>query len=1090
MIEIENVHFRYGEDDETPSCLRNINLTIRRGEFVVLCGKSGCGKTTLTRLINGLIPHYYEGHFEGSVRVDGKDVNVQPLSKTAKQVGSVFQNPRSQFFNVDTTSELAFGCENIALSIDEIRRRIENTSEMFTLERLIGRNIFELSGGEKQRIACASVYAVGPDVFVLDEPSSNLDAASVKQLQNVLATLKSSGKTIAVSEHRLHYLTELADRYIYLEGGKIAREFSSEEMQAMGSQKLSDMGLRALELGGLNQDNAPVPIHSAGEIVIEDMLCRYGRDKEPVLDIPRLTLPTGEIIAVIGNNGAGKSTFAGCVSGITKCKGKVSFNGKSFSAKERLQQSYMVMQDVNHQLFTESVSEELMLNIPEDRKAFCSEILDALGLSANTETHPLALSGGEKQRVAIGSAVCAGKEILIYDEPTSGQDLINMRVTCTLIQKAAENALTSFVITHDLEFILNCCTVVLHISNGKVAELYQLDGVGINKVKKYFLENREEEKPLKKGKKKSALSRLMGYADGYKKLTITGCTLSGLAALLGLAPYICVWLVVREVLAIFPDFSAATDLTKWGWAALWFALANVIVYFAALMCTHAAAFRTARNMRKTAMQHVAKLPLGFFTAGQTGTLRKQIDDNAGMTEDILAHKLPDLTAAIVTPIAAIFLLFRFDWLMGLLCLLTMILALADMMLMMRGENQGFFHRYQREIEKMSGEAVEYVRGIPVVKVFQQTVYSFKAFYAAIMSYSDLAGQYAMSCRKGQTFFLTLIHGAFVLLIPAALFRASGGDGWTALANFIFYAMFAPACGGMINRIMYVSQSVMEANESTMKLDAILQQQPLSQTASPKQPKGADVEFKDVTFAYPGTDRSALQNVSFLASKGQTVALIGPSGGGKTTAASLIPRFWDAQSGAVLVGGVDVREMDSAALMKHVAFVFQDTRLFKKSLLENITASRPGATREEALAAASAAQCDDIFEKLPDGIDTVVGTRGIYLSGGEAQRIALARAILKDSPIVVLDEATAFADPENESQIQKAFDHLTKGKTVLMIAHRLSTIQNADNILVLDEGQVVEQGSHDGLLGKDGIYAAMWTDYQKSAQWKVGREAAI
>lgn len=591
-------------------------------------------------------------------------------------------------------------------------------------------------------------------------------------------------------------------------------------------------------------------------------------------------------------------------------------------------------------------------------------------------------------------------------------------------------------------------------------------------------------------KKQSNLSKLIGYAGGHKKLTVLGCILSGVAAILGLVPYVCVWLVARDALSSYPDVEYAGQMVIWGWMAVWFAVANIVVYFAALMCTHIAAFRTARNIRHTGVAHVMRLPLGFFTGNQSGRLRKIIDDNAALTEDLLAHKLPDLTAAVVTPIAAVILLFAFDWRMGLLCLLTMILAMACMFSMMGGKNAGFFHRYQQEIEKMSGEAVEYVRGIPVVKVFQQTVYSFKAFYAAIQSYSDLASQYAMSCRNGQTSFLTCINGAFVLLIPAAILLSSRGDGWAVLADFIFYALFAPACGAMINRIMYASESVMEADEAMMRLAEILDQKPLPEPAKPEEPLSSEVTFDHVTFRYPGMEHPTLDDVSFTVKPGTMVGLVGPSGGGKSTAAAMIPRFWDVQGGSVKIGGVDVRQMDSRDLMSRVAFVFQDTKLFKTSILENIRMARPKATIEEVKAAAKAARCDDILEKLPQGLDTVVGTQGVYLSGGEAQRIALARAILKDAPIIVLDEASAFADPENEALIQKAFEELTKDKTVLMIAHRLSTIQNANCILVMEKGKLVEQGSHEELLAKGGLYADMWKDYQQAAAWKVGKEEMI
>ena len=593
-----------------------------------------------------------------------------------------------------------------------------------------------------------------------------------------------------------------------------------------------------------------------------------------------------------------------------------------------------------------------------------------------------------------------------------------------------------------------------------------------------------------KQKKQSSLSRILSYAGGHKNLTLLGCILSALSAILGLIPYVCVWLAARNVLETWPDPSGISSLAHWGWTAVWTAIGSIVLYFMALMSTHIAAFRTARNIRRTAMAHVLKLPLGFFTGNQSGRLRKLIDDNAGLTEDLLAHKLPDLAGTIITPIAAIIMLFLFDWKMGLLCLLTMVLALLSMCLMMGGKNAGFFHRYQKEIERMSGEAVEYVRGIPVVKMFQQTVYSFKAFYAAIMDYSNLASQYAMSCRVGQTCFLTFINGAFALLIPAALLLSSGGNIRTVLVNFIFYSLFAPACGQMINRIMYMSEAVMEADEAVIRLDEILDQKPIEESKVQKRPENAAVSFNHVTFTYPGADRPALDDVSFSVRPGQVTALVGPSGGGKTTAASLIPRFWDADSGTVSIGGVNVRKIHTEDLMEQVAFVFQDTRLFKESLLENIRAARPNASREEVLAAAHAAQCDDILDKLPQGLDTVVGTKGIYLSGGEQQRIALARAILKDAPIVVLDEATAFADPENEQQIQKAFETLTKNKTVLMIAHRLSTIQNTDSIIVLSGGKVAEQGNHKSLLALQGVYTAMWEDYQRSAQWKVKKEETV
>ena len=593
-----------------------------------------------------------------------------------------------------------------------------------------------------------------------------------------------------------------------------------------------------------------------------------------------------------------------------------------------------------------------------------------------------------------------------------------------------------------------------------------------------------------KQKRKSDVAVLLDYAGSHKRLTFLGLALSAVSMLLSMAPYICIWLAARDLIAVAPDWTEAQSVAQYGWLAFAFAVAGIILYFAGLMCTHLAAFRTAANIRKRGVAHVMEAPLGWFDANASGLIRGRLDAAAADTETLLAHNLADIVGTITLFVAMLALMFVFDWRMGCACLLAAVVSILSMFAMMGGKNAQILGEYQAALDRITKAGTEYVRGIPVVKIFQQTVYSFKAFYAAIQDYSDLASQYAMSCRTGQTCFLTFINGAFALLIPAALLIASGGDVRTALVNLIFYALFAPACGQMINRIMYMSEAVMEADEAIGRLDEILSQKPMEESKVQKKPAGDAVVFAHVTFTYPGADRPALEDVSFSVQPGQVVALVGPSGGGKTTAASLIPRFWDVDSGSVTVGGADVRKLDSASLMGQVAFVFQDTRLFKESLLENIRAARPDASREEVLAAAHAAQCDDILEKLPQGLDTVVGAKGVYLSGGEQQRIALARAILKDAPIVVLDEATAFADPENEHQIQKAFETLTRNKTVLMIAHRLSTVQNADNIIVLSEGKIAEQGNHSALLERNGVYAAMWADYQRSAKWKVGKEAAV
>lgn len=592
-------------------------------------------------------------------------------------------------------------------------------------------------------------------------------------------------------------------------------------------------------------------------------------------------------------------------------------------------------------------------------------------------------------------------------------------------------------------------------------------------------------------KKRSGLSRILEFAGSRSPLIVLGCVLSGISAILGLAPYVFIFYIVRALFEAWPDFSRAVLLNAYGWAAFAFAAGSILFYFCGLLCTHLAAFRTAKNMRRAAMHHIVELPLGYFSRQNSGKLRKVIDDNAGMTETFLAHQIPDAVAAIVTPFAIFVLLFLFDWRLGLLCLVPLIVGVVFQSRMFGGKNADSMSRYMDALEDINAQSVEYVRGIPVVKVFQQTVHSFKNFYAAIMQYKDFATGYAMHARGPMMGFTISSHGAFILLIPAAiLLIGSAADPKAFLLDFIFYILFAPVCSGMMLRIMYAANTVMKASQAVQRIDELLAQRPLTEAERPLKPKDASVCFEDVTFTYAGAEVPAVKNVSFSVYPGRTVALVGPSGGGKTTVASLVPRFFDVDSGSVKVGGVDAREIAAENLMRQVAFVFQDTHLFKDSLLENIRSARPDATREEALAAAHAAQCDDILAKLPASVDTVVGTDGVYLSGGEQQRIALARAILKDAPIVVLDEATAFADAENEAAIQKAFKTLIRNKTVLMIAHRLSTVKNADEILVMDEGEIKERGPHEALLAKGGIYAGMWKDYQTSIAWKVKKEAVI
>ena len=589
-------------------------------------------------------------------------------------------------------------------------------------------------------------------------------------------------------------------------------------------------------------------------------------------------------------------------------------------------------------------------------------------------------------------------------------------------------------------------------------------------------------------KKQSDLSRLMGYAGKHKYFTYASWVLAALSAFVALLPFIYIWKIVKEVLDVAPNFSEAVGLVKNGVMAMFFAVAAFLIYICALLCSHLAAFRVATNMRILATEHIAKLPLGYVDSFGSGKLRKIINDSTGATENYLAHQLPDKYAAIATPIGLLALLFIFDWRLGLLSLVPVILAFLIMSAMTGKRMAEKMKQYNNALENMSNEAVEYVRGIPVVKTFGQSVYSFKKFKGTIDEYEKWVVSYTKDLRVPMMFYTAAINGVFAFLIAGALWFTHGGVTNAFLLNLIFYIVITPVISLTLTKIMYMSENNLIVRDALERIDEVLNASIVSESKSPQKPKDGSIELSDVHFSYDGK-KEVIRGVSMNIGAGQTVALVGPSGGGKSTLASLMARFFDVNSGSIKIGGADVRDIEKKELADTVSFVFQNSRLIKASILENVKLGRPNATDEEAVAALHAAQCDDIIEKMPQGVNTIIGTKGVYLSGGEQQRIAIARAVLKNSPIIILDEATAFADPDNEVKVQKAFSSLAKNKTVIMIAHRLSTVENADCIYVIADGQVEESGSFGELIEKNGLFAKMWKDYSASVEWKVKKEVS-
>ena len=544
--------------------------------------------------------------------------------------------------------------------------------------------------------------------------------------------------------------------------------------------------------------------------------------------------------------------------------------------------------------------------------------------------------------------------------------------------------------------------------------------------------------------------------------------------------------IIREVLEAAPNYAQATHVVQNGVLAVGFAVLSILVYICGLMCSHLSAFRIAANIRKALMTHIAQLPLGFIGEMGSGKIRRIVNDASAATETYLAHQLPDMAAAITTPICMVVMLFLFDWRFGLVSLVPFALGFASMFQMAGPSMAKDMKDYMDALADMNNEAVEYVRGVPVVKTFGQTVHSFKRFKDTIDNYYKYCISYCKKCRPPMLAYTVFVNSAFAFLIVLALILA-GGEAipQSVLLNFIFYVIFTPVIATAMTKVMYMSENGMIVTDALTRIHSVLDVEPLPEPRSGKVPADNSVTLENVTFRYQNAAEDALRDVSIRIGAGETVALVGPSGGGKTTVAGLISRFWDVSGGAITIGGVNAKDISKETLADTVAYVFQDSRLLKASILENVRLSRPNASRQEVEQALHEAQCDDIIAKLPQGIDTVIGAKGVYLSGGEQQRIAIARVMLKNAPILILDEATAFADPENEALVQRAFERLSKGKTVIMIAHRLTTVRNADRIFVLREGRVEESGAHDSLVAQGGLYAQMWQDYQTSVNWKVG-----
>jgi ABC-type multidrug transport system fused ATPase/permease subunit len=1079
ILTIKNLSFQYEAASE--NALRNVDLDIRKGECIVLTGESGCGKTTLTRCVNGLIPNFFEGRLTGEILYEGKPIGGMDQYALSSRIGSVFQDPRSQFFTVNTTDEVAFGCENLAFSTECINRNVDRAFSRMNINALRDRSLFELSSGEKQRLAVASIYAMGTDVILLDEPTANLDGETIQNLRELLSSLKAEGKTLVISEHRLSWLGGLADRYVYMKDGKIERIWSLQEAVQLSSDALREYGLRSIKEVPLPQRK---PSARAGEnqLVCRDLCVCYGR-REIIHDLNLCVTwgGDGKIVGIVGENGSGKTTFSKVLCGLMESKsGTISLNGKQMNDKMLVRSTYFVMQDADYQLFTESVAHEIELaarkndprrtesappatappvTVPPPTAPTATEhILTEFGLEAFPERHPLALSGGQKQRVTIAAAIAARSGILVLDEPTSGLDGRNMqRLKATLHELRRQGRLV-FIVTHDAEFLDGLADEVMTLSN------------------------KDKEVTMgKRGKRGSPLWGILRFARQRKGLLRVSVVLSVLSSAFGMLPYAAVAVLLGKALGDTLSAEWAIGLTLTVLAGYFL---KHFLYSKSTLCSHKAAYEIIRNIRCAIMRKMSRMPLGTIQEKSSGEFKQLVIDDTDRLEGQIAHAIPEMTASILIPLLVFGYLFFVDWRMALASLASAVLGNLIYYGMMIGRSERM-REYMSANGDMNATIVEYVNGMEVIRMFNQTASSMGRFKSAVLKVRDITTAWYRHCYPFMSISQVVMPSTIAFVLPVGIALMSVGA--VTLSEVILCILLSMGLVGSLQAMIEFWQDIAAIYEIQPRIQALLDAKELPEPAEPQQSVGSDVELKDIHFSYEA--KEVIHGISFTAKAGTVTALVGPSGSGKSTLAKLIARFWDVSAGAVRIGGADIRNLPLSELAERISYVSQDNFLFNMSLRDNVRIGKPEATDAEVEKAASQTGCDEFIARFPKGYDTDVGDAGARLSGGERQRLAIARAILKDAPIVILDEATAFTDPENEDKLQSSINQLTKGKTLIVIAHRLSTVMYADQIIVLCDGVISAAGTHEQLLSSSQTYLEMWKAHISAMDWSVNREVA-
>lgn len=1034
MVKVEGVNFSYCGRQEA---LKDFSLNVKKGECVLLCGASGSGKSSVTKLLNGLIPHYEEGEFTGKVEIDDSSTKEMEIYRISKLVSSVFQNPKTHFFNINTTLELLFYLENQGCSREVMNKKLQEVKKLFPIEHLLDRSIFDLSGGEKQIMSIAAAYVAGTEILVLDEPSSNLDLHYTEIVGKMLRKLK--GKvTIVISEHRFAYIRDLIDKVYLIANGEILRYFSKEEFFALSESERRRLGLRSLVQEELKMPERAKKKEKKFEIV---KLSETFRDGSGGIHMENVSFSPGSIIGIVGKNGTGKSTFFRALMGLEKrAQVSVLSDGVPLTKKQLTEKSFWVMQDVNHQLFTDSVEEEVKIGIPEENLAKVEPVLKKLGLWELKDAHPMSLSGGQKQRVAIASALLSGVQIFCFDEPTSGMDYENMLRISELIQECSSEENIIFIISHDNEFL-----------NGIVDEVLNME--------KYRTEKRE-----------SMFSKLMNYAKEKRKHFKVSLVYMFLSTLSWIGSFVMAFFFIR-------DFIEKTmNVEKWiRYSA---GLVLCMVLYAVLKSwglkhSHIFAYTALAELRKDLAQKLVKNPLGVSLKQPAGAYRQKLVDSVEQMEILVAHGIPEGIPYSMATVLTLIAIFIADWRLGLLTLPPLFIGVMLMGRMFKNSVKKMVAYYEAS-KDMSANIVEYVGGIEVIKIFNRNDASYEKLTKSVYNYRDFTLDWFRESWTTMAIVNSLAPTLTFLVIPIGVLMVRSGS--LELSRLVFVSLLCFGAMIPLTKLQYFFPVIAQLTQKLEDLERDFEAPELRTGEKKIASSHPEIRYRNVRFAYE--EKEVIKDVSFDLPPGKTVAFVGESGSGKSTLVKLLMHYYDVGSGEISVDGVPLTELGLENLMDNISYVSQDNFLFDISIRENILIGRPGATEEEMIRAAKAANIHEFILGLEDGYDTRVGDSGNRLSGGEKQRICIARAMIKDAPIVILDEATSFTDPENEYYIEQAIDALCEDKTVIIIAHKLSRIADADRIFLIDDGKVMAEGTHEELLEQP-LYRNLWERYGKA-----------